>query len=186
MTRISKATAAITLMLAAGPLAGAKAGPASEPPTNCWRALEDIPGPRFVCQHRAWMTEEEKADVARLTLGYLKDARCTVNVDVEAAIVSEAMVANSKIVDIPPQPVTCILETSSGPLTISSTFAPHVEIKDGVAVRATPGLGNITGVNTYLAWPVVAYVNHAPGITGEMARMINAYRSTRSAKEARR
>lgn len=185
MTHALRSNAALVLLLAALPVLPALAGSAQGAAPNCWRALEAMPGPRFKCEHQTWMTDEEKADVMKLTRGYLKDARCTVKVDVEAALVSEAMVAGTKVVDVPPQPVSCVLETSGGPMTVSGTFAPHVEIKDGVAVSATPGLANVTGVNTYLAWPVVAYVNHAPGITKEMARMINAYRATRSARADR-
>ena len=47
--------------------------------------------------------------------------------------------------------------------------------KDGKAIEATPGLADVKGVNNYLAWPVVQYVNYAPGIRKEMLRMINAY-----------
>ena len=127
-----------------------------------------------------------RAEVTRLTRGYLKDARCTVSVNVDAAVISEALAASDRVIDIPPQPVTCALETSGGPMTIGGTFALHVVLKGGFATAASPGLGNITGVNSYLAWPVVAYVNHAPSITGEMARMINAYREISSGRQVAR
>ncbi len=182
MSRTLRSQTAVTLWLAAAQITPALADPAKAPPTNCWRALESLPKPRFVCEHQAWMTDDEKADVVKLTRGYLKDARCTVKVDIDSALVSEALVANNKVVDLPPQPVSCRLETYGGPMTITGTFAPHVEIQDGMAVKATPGLANVVGVNKYLAWPVVAYVNNAPGITKEMARMINTYRATRGAK----
>jgi hypothetical protein len=37
-------------------------------------------------------------------------------------------------------------------------------------------------VNTYLAWPVVHYINHADRIGKPMALMINAYRARRGAR----
>ncbi len=82
----------------------------------------------------------------------------------------------------PPQPVRCELETSDKPITIEATFAPRVVIKDGVAVDATPGLANVTGVNSYLAWPVVEYVNRSATVRDEMLKMINAYLSMRVAR----
>ena len=60
---------------------------------------------------------------------------------------------------------------------MTGTFAPHVTFKDGVAVSASPGLANVEGVNSYLAWPVVQYVNYSPGIRREMAAIINVYRA---------
>ena len=57
------------------------------------------------------------------------------------------------------------------------TFAPQATFKDGIAVTATPGLANVEGVNRYLAWPVVQYVNYAPGIRREMAAIIDVYRA---------
>ena len=124
------------------------------------------------------MTEQERADLNRLTRGYLVNARCTVAVDMDRRLIDEALAKSDHVFKAPPQPVTCQIETSSGPLQIAGTFAPNVVIKNGVATDATPGLANITGVNSYLAMPVVAYVNHAPGIKSEMAAMINEFRST--------
>jgi len=155
----------------------------ANPLPSCWSALSDLPEKRLVCTHEAWLTDDERAEVVHLTRGYFKDARCTVHVDVDAVLISEALVASDRIVDIPPQPVSCALETSGGAMTIGGTFAPHVVIKGGFATQATPGLANITGINSYLAWPVVAYINRAPSITGEMARMINAFREAKSGRE---
>ena len=51
-----------------------------------------------------------------------------------------------------------------------------------MATFATPGLGNVTGVNRYLSWPVVQYVNYSPGIRRDMIAIINAYRSQLTGK----
>ena len=152
---------------------------------SCFAALAGPPADRFRCEHLAWMTDDERAEVQRLTRGYLLDARCTVHVDVEASLVEEALAASDRSIQFPPQPVTCELQTSGGAMTVSGTFAPHLVFKGGFAVEASPGLANITGINSYLAWPVVAYVNHAPSITSEMAQMINDYRALKSRKQAR-
>ena len=152
---------------------------------DCFAALARPGGPRLVCQHQAWMTDEERADVHRITRGYLIDARCTVAVDIDRRTVDEALAASDRVFEAPPQPVTCRLQTSGGLMTVGGTFAPKVVFKDGFAVDATPGLANITGINSYLAWPIVAYVNRAPGITREMTAMINAYRAHKSQRASR-
>ena len=178
---------AFAVVMAAGPLVSAAlAEPARPAPLpSCFAALAGPPTDRLVCEHLAWMTDDERAEVQRLTRGYLLDARCTVHVDVEAALVEEALAASDRTIQFPPQPVTCELQTSGGAMTVSGTFAPHLVFKGGFAVQASPGLANITGVNSYLAWPVVAYVNHAPSITSEMAQMINDYRALKSRKQVR-
>ena len=144
---------------------------------DCYSALRRPTGERLACTHDVWMTDEERAEVQKLTRGYLLDARCSVAVDIDRKLVDEAMAASDRVWDAPPQPVTCQLQTSGGPMTIGGTFAPHVIFKDGFAVDASPGLANITGVNSYLAWPVVAYVNGASSVKSEMATMINAFRA---------
>ena len=167
------ALAALSLLALtpSAPASAAKAVP------DCFTALRHPNGERLACTHEAWMTDDERAEVKKLTRGYLLDARCTVAVNVDRKLVDEAMAASDRVWDAPPQPVTCALHTSRGPMTIAGTFAPHVVFKEGFAVDASPGLANITGVNTYLAWPVVAYVNSARAIKSEMATMINAFRS---------
>jgi len=174
---------AVGLLVLAGLIGGhdgaAAATAAKGAAPDCFSSLRQTSGRggRLVCEHRAWMTDEERADLAKLTRGYLLDATCVVSVDIERALIDEGLAASDRTFDIPPQPVVCALETSGGPMTIAGTFAPKVVFKEGFAVDATPGLGNVTGVNSYLAWPVVAYVNGAARIKGEMATMINAFRA---------
>jgi hypothetical protein len=167
------------------PLAGsasvARAGAHVEPPRerNCFYQLLEDTGPKIDCEHPAWMTEEEKADLKKLTRGYLLDASCKIKIAIERAKVDAALVGSDLTFESPPQPMTCVLMTSSGEVTIAGTFAPKVVFKDGIAISATPGLANITGVNAYLAWPVVHYVNNAERIGNPMKLMINAYRARR-------
>jgi hypothetical protein len=151
----------------------------------CFSALRQGGSAPLSCEHKAWMTDEERASVVKLTRGYLLDASCVVTVDVQRAIVDEALTASDRAFVAPPQPVTCALQTSGGPMTIGGTFAPRVTFKDGFAVDASPGLANITGVNSYLAMPVVAWVNNAPGIRREMAAMINDIRARSQTRAAR-
>ncbi len=171
----------------AAPLGSAAAGAAKAAPVRpeCFAALRQIAGPTLSCAHKAWMSDEERASLVSLTRGYLLDASCLVAVDVERAIVDEALTASDRAFVAPAQPVTCEVQTSGGPMTIQATFAPTVTFKDGFAVDASPGLANITGVNSYLAMPVVAWVNNAPSIRREMAAMINDIRARRQQRAAR-
>ena len=171
---------------AASPPAATTAPKAAKPAPECFAALRQPPGPRLLCEHKTWMTEAERADFAKLTRGYLLDAHCTVTVDIERRIVDEAMVASDRVFDAPPQPVTCELQTSGGPMKVGGTFAPHVVFKEGFAVDASPGLANITGVNSYLAMPIVAYVNRAASIKSEMSAIINALRARANSRQAAR
>ena len=113
----------------------------------------------------------------RLTRGLLMDASCLVNVKIARALVDPALTKDDHAFEATPQLVTCDITTSDGGFPITATFAPKVLFKGGVASEGTPGLGNVTGVNKYIAWPVVQYVNRAPGIRKAMLEIINRYRT---------
>ena len=116
--------------------------------------------------------------MARITRGLLVDASCLVAVSVARDALAPALApATGTTFQAPPQPVTCEIKTSRGELHLKGTFAPKVVFKNGTAVSATPGLANVEGVNSALAWPVVQYVNRSPGIGRQIIEIINAYRS---------
>lgn len=151
----------------------------AEPPQDlghtCLWKLTHGRDAEIVCDYAAWLTQQERADLKRLTRGMLQDLRCTVSVGIPRALVDAAVQSSDHVFQAPPQPVACAFSTRDGTLAITATFAPRVEIKGGRVVRATPGLADVQGVNSYLAWPVVQYVYFAPNIRREMRRMINAY-----------
>ena len=153
----------------------------TEPPKerNCFYQLLEDTSPQIDCEHPAWLTDDEKADLKKLTRDYLHDARCTIKIVIERAKIDTALVASDATFESPPQPMTCVLTTKGGETTITGTFAPKVIFKDGIAIQATPGLANIGGINAYLAWPVVHYINNAQRIGEPMKLMINAYRARR-------
>jgi hypothetical protein len=169
----------LTLACLAVPFA--YAGAPAEPPRerNCFYQLLEDTGAQIDCEHAAWLTDDEKADLKKLTRGYLLDARCTIKIAIERAKVDAALIGSDLTFESPPQPMTCLITTSSGEMTVAGTFAPKVVFKDGLSISATPGLANITGINSYLAWPVVHYINNAERIGNPMKLMINAYRARR-------
>lgn len=158
-------------------LAGAAAAddPRREQTRNCLAQISGSRAPEIACDYPAWLTEEERADLKKLTRDMLQDLRCSVAIRIKRILVDDALELTDHVFQAPPQPVTCDLVLKDSTVEISGTFAPRVVIKEGKAVEATPGLADVKGVSSYLAWPVVQYVNHAPGIRKEMLRMINAY-----------
>lgn len=150
------------------------------PEATCFHQLVYGTSEELVCQHPVWMTDEERADVKRLTREYLLDAHCLASVKIARSKVDAALVASDTEFISPPQPVVCEVVTSSGHMPIKATFSPRVVFKGGFAVSATPGLGDVEGINKYLAWPVIQYVNRADRIETAMLAMINAYRTYRA------
>lgn len=144
---------------------------------RCFTELAQGKSRDVVCDYPAIMTDEERTDLRKLTRDYLQDARCVVSIRIERARVAQALVAPDLVFDVPPQPVKCEITTKDSVVPITGTFAPKVTMKGGEAIHATPGLGNVAGISSYLAWPVVQYVNRAPSIRKEMLRMINLYRA---------
>lgn len=173
-----RAAAGLCLMLAA---AQAQAAPAVNVPREqqCLGQLIEGTDPEIDCLHVAWFTPEEQADIKKLTRGYLENAVCRVTVKIARKEIDAALAAADYVFQSPPQPVICDLATSRGAFAITATFAPRVVFKGGVAVEATPGLADVKGVNSYLAWPVVHYVNYAQRISSPMLLIINAYKTHR-------
>lgn len=177
---IAAVVAALTLACLASALGGGRvaAKPTLPPPErNCFFQLLKSKSATIDCEHPAWLTDEERSDLKRLTRELLQNAECNVKIHIERRVVDNALTASDLTFEAPPQPVTCEITTKNGVVPITATFSPRVVFKGGVAVEATPGLANVAGVNSYLAWPVVHYVNNAARIKGAMLLMINAYRA---------
>ncbi len=169
---LAGATAVLTVAPAAA-LGGDLAGSLDA----CLDAIAGRKGDEISCKYKTLLTEQERSDMQRLTRGLLKDASCVVNVKIARALVETALTKDDHVFEATPQPVSCEITTGDGGFPITATFAPKVLFKGGVASEGTPGLGNVTGVNKYVAWPVVQYVNRAPGIRKAMLEIINRYRA---------
>jgi hypothetical protein len=190
MQRAVSSTACVAAMLAAGLVVASGDAPAQNPRAvaarDCLMEIQRGRSPDFTCTWPAGLRDKEREDLKRLTQNTLHDARCAVAVKIERRVVMEALDASDYVFQSPPQPVECEIEMKDGKVVpITATFSPRVVFKDGQAVDGTPGLGNIKGVNGYLAWPVEQYVNRAPGVKNEMLRMINLYRERRAAVNQR-
>jgi hypothetical protein len=144
--------------------------------TACLKALSAT-GLAISCEYMALLTEAERKDMRRLTRELLQDASCRVRVKITRNLVAPALAADDYDFTAPPQPVACEIKTQKSVIPLTGTFSPHVVFKAGQAVEATPGLANVEGVNSYLAWPVIQYVNRSPGTRRDMLAIINAYRA---------
>lgn len=147
------------------------------PDLDCFQQIEHNRGGEVACTFPTRLTEAEKADLKRITREMLMDARCTVAIRVERRLIDEALAAADHVFAAPPQPVTCELETREKVVTITGSFAPRVEFAAGLAIDASPGLGQVEGVPAVLSWPVVQYVNRSKSIREGMLAVINAYRA---------
>ena len=182
VSRAGRSRAAILipiLALAAG--APAQAGPlpkAAAPGSlgSCLNAVANGKASEISCDYEALLTEEERSDLRRISRGLLQDASCLVAVRIARPLVVAALTLPDHVFEAPPQPVRCMIKTRDGGFPVTSTFAPRVVFKAGLAVEATPGLGAVAGINRYLAWPIVQYVNRASGIQANMLAMINDLR----------
>ncbi|MGE0055602.1 MAG: hypothetical protein AB7S74_15470 [Hyphomicrobium sp.] len=156
----------------------ADAGPEPRAGTlgSCLKAVAAQTGPKISCDYMVLLTTDERDEMRRLTRGLLQDASCVVKVEIERALVEPALTEPDHVFKAPPQPVSCEIKTKNGGFPIKATFAPEVTFKEGRAVAGTPGLGNVEGINSYLAWPVVAFVNRSSLIGDAMLDIINTYR----------
>lgn len=145
---------------------------------DCFDNLQKGSSPEIVCNFPVIPSAKEREDMEKNTKGVLKDARCTVAIRIERALVTRALDEPDYVFQSPPQPVTCdvtahIRQVSTFP--ISGTFAPRVVFKDGQAVEATAGMDNVTGVSRVISWPVVQYVNRSGMVREGMMKVVNAW-----------
>ncbi len=180
--RIVAAAATLALIALTVPAEAAK--PAAAPiaaPNDCFADLMGGKSPDIVCTFPVRMTEEERAELEKTTRGYFKGATCMVSIRIDRALVAVTVDAVDHVFQAPPQPVTCDvtgqLSDKEPPKTfpITGTFAPRVVLKDGRAIEATPGLGNITGVPRVVSWPVETWVNRGGTVRDGMLQVINAW-----------
>ena len=83
--RLAIATLATSSL--ASPLSAADA-PQGRALEDCLNALSDAGSPAISCSYRAELTQDERADIRRLTRDILQDATCRVEVKIDRAIVA--------------------------------------------------------------------------------------------------
>jgi hypothetical protein len=166
------AAAAVTLGLAGISHPVTAAGPA---PANCISQLTSGSGPEVICSYPTGLGEKERAELRRMTGDLFVDARCLVNVRIERRQIAAALIKPDSVFQATPQAVTCELISKDEKLPIQATFAPRIVIKGGRAVDAHPGMANLTGLNDFVADPVLQYINQSDAIRAQMVKMVNLY-----------
>lgn len=168
------AVAALAAFVSAAPLVQAQSKNA-----DCFEQLERSRSTEIVCEFPTRLTEQERKDLQRITRKMLQDAACVVSIRVTRDLLDTALGAEDHVFTSPPQPVRCTITTRDKPIEITGTFSPRVVFARGQAVEATPGLADVAGVSSILAWPVVQYVNRSATVRDGMLTVINAYRGYR-------
>ena len=150
---------------------------------DCFEELMNGHAPEIACAFPTKMSDTEKAEVARISHDLLTDASCTVTIKIDRALVDTALKTTGDYVfEAPPQKTHCDVKSSLGELPIDLTFAPRVEFKAGVAVKASPGMDNVSGVTRVLWWPIAYWVNSSATIEEPTLRVVNAVKQRLATK----
>ena len=143
---------------------------------DCVDQLLKENGREIACRLPLQMSEKELAELRKASRDILKDASCVLTIRIERALIGNAVAnAEKHVFESPPQPVACEIRTNETMIPVTFTFAPRVEFKDGQAVKATPGMANVSGVSRLLSLPVVAFVNSSRHVETGMLETVNAY-----------
>jgi hypothetical protein len=148
-------------------------------PLDCFDNLTRGRSEIIECTMPLVPSAQEQAELEKQTMGYVKNASCTVSIRIARAEIMAAVNQPDHVFQAPPQPVECTVtaqwDKDVRTLPISATFAPKIVIRGGRATDAVPGLGNVQGVPRALAWPVEAAVNSGVGFKSNMLLVINAW-----------
>jgi hypothetical protein len=147
---------------------------------DCFTEVETGTGPEIACLFPMQPSPDERVELEKGSRGYVKDFNCRLTVRIARAEIDRALAAVNYIFKSPAQPVVCTITTYKSSFDVTATFAPEVTFKDGTAVSATPGLGNVQGITRVISWPVVQFVNRWPSVREGMLTIINAYKARKS------
>ncbi len=172
MIRAGLATLAMALAVPSA-MAGGVSAPLSE---DCFDAVETGSEPEIACLFRLQPSATERAELEAGSRGYVKDFACRMTVRVARSEIDKALAAVDYSFKSPEQPVVCTITTYKSTFDVTGTFAPEIVFKSGVAISATPGLGNIKGITRVISWPVVQFVNRWPSVRDGMLTIVNAYK----------
>lgn len=142
---------------------------------DCFDELENGATPLLACRVPLILSESEQAELEKGSRGYVKNVNCMLTIKIERKELEVPTSEPNHVFQSPEQPVTCTVTTYKSTFDITATFAPRITFKDGDAVGALPGLGNVQGVSRVISWPVVQFVNRWKSIQNGMLQVVNAY-----------
>jgi hypothetical protein len=149
---------------------------------DCFAELETGTAPEIACLFPITPSPQEREELEKGSRGYVKDFTCRLTVRMSRAEIDKALSTNDYAFKSPEQPVVCTITTYKSTFDVTATFAPEATFKNGVAISATPGLGNVKGISRIVSWPVVQFVNRWPSVREGMLTIINAYKKHKDAK----
>jgi hypothetical protein len=85
----------------------------------------------------------DKAMRQRSLMWPLGDARCTVKLDVERAIIARTMTQDRYTLKLPKQPATCEVEYKGAKYPVTLALAPEIEFRGGRATSVRLGVQDI-------------------------------------------
>jgi hypothetical protein len=163
--------------LGSGVAAAQSKDPAPALSEDCFAEVETGTGPEITCLFPLQPSAEERAELEKGSRGYVRDFKCRLTVRIPRAEIDKALAAVDYNFKSPEQPVVCTITTYKSTFDVTATFAPEVTFKNGEAVSATPGLGNVKGITRVISWPVVQFVNRWPSVREGMLTIVNAYKA---------
>lgn len=172
----------VSLAFGVAALSAAPAQPARRD-SECFRQLVEGSGSDIVCELPTRLTQRERDDLRAVTRDQEFDVTCKVSVRIARKLVEDAARATGPhVFTAPPQPVTCEIVTKGSKIPIKAQFAPRVVFDNGKAIDGSPGLQQVGGASSAIAWPVIQYVNRS-GVTRQtMLKVINALKEQHGAK----
>jgi hypothetical protein len=174
--------AAMAAQPGAAPSPAPSAAPSLALSDDCFAEVETGTGPDIACLFPMRPSPAERADLEKGSRGYVKDFSCRLTVRIARAEIDKALAATDYVFKSPEQPVVCTITTHKSTFDVTGTFAPEVTFKNGAAISATPGLGNVQGITRVISWPVVQFVNRWPSVRDGMVQIINAYKAHKLGK----
>lgn len=167
------------------PVSPALAAETAAPNPDCFDAFLNETGEEIVCVFPTRMSGDEKAEVEKVTRGFVKDAHCDVAIRMPRKLVVDALAATGDhVFEAPALKSHCEVVTSKSTFPVDMTFAPKVVFKSGVATEATPNLNNVTGVPKALWWPVAYWVNSSDMIEETTLKIVNAVKRRYGTQQA--
>ena len=141
---------------------------------ECIEQLSDPGVDRITCDVPFQLERRTRDDLMQITGGVIRDAGCLLSVGVERVTVFDALI-HAQDLTVPAQPVECDVETNRQPMRARFTLAPKVWFADGKAVRATPGVANVSGLPPILAILLTNWVNSDPQVQQAIVGWVNDY-----------
>lgn len=127
---------------------------------------------------QTWYKEDinKAVQLGRLSWPF-DDARCSIELNVDRAILGKALTEASYTLKVPPQPAKCEVENEGARHAMSATLAPEVEFKDGKATEVTINVDKLDGnaVIRNTVWASWKLVNTFGLFQKEFVKGVNDY-----------